>query len=619
MKRLLSCALSMLLIVGTAPHALAMMMPPPGIGMLPPPSAPVTFVAICPNYNGREYRMLTLNQGEPISALSAQLKNDLSVINCQIEQADPAGEPQYDFCPVTWDLSQTTDTTVPGRIEIHGTLTPGDNQSLATTLSSDITWQAVVKGKRAGGAEVLKDIIVNFLQNESIALGKKPSNRTTNAKCITSVPGEYFDCDFVWDFSTVSFNTAGKYTVTGAPSLPLGFALPQGYTAPTRTVVVMPDDAPDLSAALFDNVNGVINCKWLFALPNDKSVFGEYAVDKGEWLSDTAETYMSYKGFWGNSLTVHLNKLTEKTDYYFRIRYSDGGGEKLSNVLHVRLENKDFLLPSGAPPAFDIGGDRDAGDTGGTPLPPLTQPPPVIPTEPAPPTSVPVPPPTAVPPVQNPVPPVAVLPPETDAERQPVMEKVTENSTMLSGLRLSQLAALDDVVLFEKHGIAVELSSSLLTNLQLENDQILEVYIEKTENDGFSLDIYANGKAVDALPKTSVYMPYAANEGDELECIKPDGTFVANAYYEKESGTAHFELQESGKYQIRQIKAAPLQALPEELPEKPSEEPPQNPSYTADADAKEPQSVWPFILVVAALSVAIGISLYALILRRQHE
>ncbi|MEG0397404.1 MAG: hypothetical protein RR612_11795, partial [Oscillospiraceae bacterium] len=120
-------------------------------------------------------------------------------------------------------------------------------------------------------------------------------------------------------------------------------------------------------------------------------------------------------------------------------------------------------------------------------------------------------------------------------------------------------------------------------------------------------------------PKTSVYMPYAANEGDELECIKPDGTFVANAYYEKESGTAHFELQESGKYQIRQIKAAPLQALPEELPEKPSEEPPQNPSYTADADAKEPQSVWPFILVVAALSVAIGISLYALILRRQHE
>ncbi|MEG1366819.1 MAG: hypothetical protein RSC96_06330, partial [Oscillospiraceae bacterium] len=186
---------------------------------------------------------------------------------------------------------------------------------------------------------------------------------------------------------------------------------------------------------------------------------------------------------------------------------------------------------------------------------------------------------------------------------------------MLSGLRLSQLAALNNVVLFEKHGIAVELSSSLLTDLQLENDQILEVYIEKTENDGFSLDIYANGKAVDALPKTSVYMPYAANEGDKLECIKPDGTFVANAYYEKESGTAHFELQESGKYQIRQIHAAPLHTVPENPPEEP-----QNPSHTADAATNEPQSqsVWPFILIVAALSVAIGISIYALILRRQH-
>ncbi|MEG0617222.1 MAG: hypothetical protein RR508_06610 [Oscillospiraceae bacterium] len=628
MKKLLSLVITVFFVVCAAYPAFAMTMPPL-IGFDPPPSAVPTIITdICRDYNGRDiFQMLAIKQGESISALSPQLQNDLSYIDCLTDQIDENGQPVYYMCPVTWDLSRSTDTSLPGRIEIHGTLNYASNYTLISTLPNDIIWQAVVQGERASGAEVLSDINVSFLQNSPIPLGEEPKSKISTATCHTSIPGEYFNCDFVWDFSSVQINTAGKYTISGAPSLPLGFALPPNYVAPTRTIVVMPNDAPDLSSALFDNLNGYINCKWLFPLQKENNVKLEYAVNTEEWKQDLQSTYIVFNSYWGNSLNINLNALNEKTDYYFRIRYSEGSADKFSNTLHIRLENKDFLIPNAAPPSFDIGGDRDAGDTGGNVLPPLTQPAPSEPSEIAPPPLVPVsPPPLEISPVPpqdaiiTQAPPPIVKAPDDDLkpvyneEKPTVMEEVTENSTLISGTRLSQLTALSDVVLFEKHGIAVELSSSLLNNLHLTDDNILEVYIQKSENSGFNLAVFADGNAVDALPETTVYMPFDADDGDKLECVKTDGTFVSNAYYEKQNGTAQFELQEGGNYQVRHIKApvkAPLEAANEATS--------QTLNSTDNAVASESQSKLPVFTFIAIFGITIGACLYVFVLRRQNE
>ncbi|MEG2204172.1 MAG: hypothetical protein RRY21_03330, partial [Oscillospiraceae bacterium] len=368
-------------------------------------------------------RLLLLAPGEPLTALETNphLPHEL---DCLTDAVDSQGQPVSAWCPVTWELSETPDSMTPGRFSFFGTLKPPPGFELAQDFSGRVCHTAVITGERPLGPEMLESVADTDLSAMLLPLGQAPETyfNTTEVTCFTRVPGEYFFCPVVWDFHSVQQDVLGAYSITGVPELPTGFAPPPDFKPLTRSLIVMDANKVDLSAASFDPCTKLLDCHWIGAIAHETPVSLECAVGKGEWKPDDQE-FLFYNPHIGDFLSVRLERLALKTDYYFRIVYGAPGAQKTSNVLHVRLESWDFLDTEGSLPPFDISGDRDGGDLSGDPLPDLEQPAPGFDTD------------------------DASQPLQTTPPQAPPLEVVTPTSTTLSGARLCQLMAQAETVL----------------------------------------------------------------------------------------------------------------------------------------------------------------------------
>ena len=139
---------------------------------------------------------------------------------------------------------------------------------------------------------------------------------------------------------------------------------------------------------------------------------------------------------------------------------------------------------------------------------------------------------------------------QSPAVKAPVLERVTDISTTLSGIRLRQLAASSKTVLFEKKGIAVELFSSFLNTLSLGDEELLEVTIEQPQPDSFRLTVVANGKPVTELPDTTVRIPWKKSE-TMPECVDSTGSQKNPAVYSSETGMISCTIHSTGTFRLQ--------------------------------------------------------------------
>ncbi len=136
----------------------------------------------------------------------------------------------------------------------------------------------------------------------------------------------------------------------------------------------------------------------------------------------------------------------------------------------------------------------------------------------------------------------------SESMEETVWEVVTETYTAISGLRVSKLAMLGDMVLFEKQGVSVEIPSQLLLDLDLGEQELLEVTIERLRDDAFRLTVIADGMVLEEIGGTVVRLPWKSTESVSVECRDLEGTLVAEGMYRPEEEWIQFAITQPGTY-----------------------------------------------------------------------
>ena len=397
-------------------------------------------------------------------------------------------------------------------------------------------------------------------------------------------------CFINWDFSQLELSEAGLYpqstglyTISGMPDVTEYFVLSPDVEPFHFQLAVVSPDYIDLTASVLDGPDQVL-CL-LYCRPNDPSrVQVLRSEEDGPWQELSPGTDYLLES---DAITFYIGELAQDVTYRYQVCY-DGDGR--SNVLSVRRTGDEVLLETageGHPatgatvstpsptPSNDWGGDRDGGDWDDQDIPPISTPDPEpsesIPSQtptpqptaassprptasstPQPSLSAPLPsaPSPTVPPVSSDTPSPSPVHTNEPAEFRPSGES-GDTSTLLSGQQLEQMAenAPADTLLFEKDGVAAELSSQLLKELGLEAQELLEVTVERPAEDAFRLTVQASGATVTDIPGTTVRFPWTGT-AEGLVWVHLESGQKLPARYEAESGTVVCDLSAAGTYQL---------------------------------------------------------------------
>ena len=152
-----------------------------------------------------------------------------------------------------------------------------------------------------------------------------------------------------------------------------------------------------------------------------------------------------------------------------------------------------------------------------------------------------------------------------DKEQTPVMEQVTDTSTIITGARLRMLLeANPDSVLFEKKGITVEIPSAYLSALDLADHALFEVSIQKTDDYSFTLSIRIDGSEAGTLSESTVTMPFPFPDKDEakqLSLIHVGTGSKSQIQYLAPQNRASAKIYATGTYTLQQEDGQILEPL----------------------------------------------------------
>lgn len=329
----------------------------------------------------------------------------------------------------------------------------------------------------------------------------------------------------VWADPAPDTAQTGVVTVRGTAVLPEGVVLAEGMALPEveAPVSVQDPDRPELNCWYLDF--GCINFPWVGGGAKDE---GRVLLsrDGGPWTDGGSEAYCDGAG-------VHVAVRPLETGASYRLRAEwDGGGTGVFS----------FQWTGQVSGAGYQGGDRDGGDTDGNPASSITQPAP------------------------------------GGASHQdggePLLEEVTETSSLLSGLRVRMMRE-SGPVRFSKQGVTVTLSDAALDALALADDSRFFIELRRTE-EGFSLAAVLDGAALTALPDTAVLLP--CGTAGALTLLDAAGEAVCQGTGDGQ--TASFTVHETGRYAV---------AVPAAVPADPAE-PEENASASSEADQPEPDA-----------------------------
>ncbi|KXL52971.1 hypothetical protein CLNEO_15130 [Anaerotignum neopropionicum] len=491
---------------------------------------------------------------------------------------------------VIWDFS-TVDAETPGSYSAVGCISIPHGAILADGLESTLSISVQVVAPMLAmspGAITLTSFDEPY-RTDAVAFAVNTPQEVLDswfADCVAGfsgydADGNYYDLvSGAWSLDAVDTSTVGVYYVSTTPNLGTEYTLAEGVSLPRQlcAVSIQTPGEPDINCCVAGR--GFLHFPWVISAVQQEQL-DDFTVwlrqDDGEWssLSD---------GFLLVSDGLQLSQWIFISGSTYELKVTYPGGQ--TGVLSFQFDGELSIIDYS-------GGDRDGGDTNGSDTGSNTQPAPTTPHTPnnpqnkgshnsvketlVPPpvpeeatTQIPVPPTQSTPEysqaafshetegtvegtetcmafqqpgtaltVMNPVPNKIDTQQETVFQSQepasPVFESYSPTQTEISAMRLQDLCADGESVVFGSGNLTVSIPSSLLLALNLSDSDTLTVTLTQPKSNEILLAVAASGKSVMELAGTVLrlrYMPLWENS--EITVGNEAGEKITDISYDDE-------------------------------------------------------------------------------------
>ena len=143
-------------------------------------------------------------------------------------------------------------------------------------------------------------------------------------------------------------------------------------------------------------------------------------------------------------------------------------------------------------------------------------------------------------------------PPESADSKKPAFSEFFDETTdRISGTRfLMMLQTGEQRAVFSKQGITISIPKDALPE-GIQNEDQIEVIIQKDTDSGFSFSFSINGTVLNSLPDVSVMLPYPNNPAaDTLFLGDESGVEIPMTGYDDAAKAASFQISHTGTYTI---------------------------------------------------------------------
>mgnify|MGYP001103182809 CR=1 FL=1 len=356
-----------------------------------------------------------------------------------------------------------------------------------------------------------------------------------------------------WDFSGIDLNTVGLYHAAGRLTAPENtvFADRVDFPEITIPVSVQAPDRPDINCFLA--ARGNLYFPWVTPPGELDKISVWLSENNGSWNQLENGIYVGRE-----MLSIATRLLTPGSGYRLQVDY-DGGQTGILSFTYA-----DEIVLEGYHE-----GDRDGGDAGGNPPDTIIQPPPEdtddqddgFADRPS---------------TKPPKPPVTNdggmdsddsididkddFPSEqangdteedADSQNSAFSEFFDETTDRISGTRfLMMLQTGEQRAVFSKQGITISIPKDALPE-GIQNEDQIEVIIQKDTDGGFSFSFSINGTVLNSLPDVSVMLPYPNDPAaGTLFLCDESGVEIPMTGYDDTAKAASFQISHTGTYTI---------------------------------------------------------------------
>ena len=415
---------------------------------------------------------------------------------------------------VAWDFS-AIDQTTPGEYTAAGRIELPEGYAFGETVLQEL--QISVRVEEMPPA-VITSIEQWYPYTDAFAV--QQGSETETLENLFAFSPYYLECYaengtsytavVEWDFSGIDLNTVGLYHATGRLTAPANTAFAEGIAFPEISipVSVQAPGRPDINCFL--SARGNLHFPWVTPPGELDEISVWLSENNGSWNRLESGVYVSQE-----MLSIATRLLTPGSSYRLQVDY-DGGQTGILSFTYA-----DEIVLEGYHE-----GDRDGGDAGGNPPDTIIQPPPED---------------TAL-----------QQPPESADSKKPVFSEFFDETTdRISGtLFLMMLQTGEQRAVFSKQGITLSIPKDALPE-GIQNEDQIEVIIQKDTDGGFSFSFSINGTVLNSLPDVSVMLPYPNDPaagtlflGDE------NGVEIPMTGYDDAAKAASFQISHTGTYTI---------------------------------------------------------------------
>ena len=452
--------------------------------------------------------------------------------------------------PVAWDFS-AIDQTTPGEYTAVGRIELPEGYAFGETVLREL--QISVRVEEMPPA-VITSIEQWYPYTDAFAV--QQGSETEALENLFTFSPYYLDCYaengtsytavVEWDFSGIDLNTVGLYHAAGRLTAPANTAFAEGIAFPEISipVSVQAPGRPDINCFL--SARGNLHFPWVTPPGELDKISVWLSENNGSWNRLESGVYAGQELL---SIATHL--LTPGSSYRLQVDY-DGGQTGILSFTYA-----DEIVLEGYHE-----GDRDGGDAGGNPPDTIIQPPPED-------TAL-----QLLPAVQtivgalglavpdpawklsenrkDSVQSAMTVPQEVADSQNPVFSEFFDETTdRISGTRfLMMLQTGEQRAIFSKQGITISIPKDALPE-GIQNEDQIEVIIQKDTDGGFSFSFSINGTVLNSLPDVSVMLPYPNDPAaGTLFLCDESGVEVPMTGYDDTAKAASFQISHTGTYTI---------------------------------------------------------------------
>ena len=345
-----------------------------------------------------------------------------------------------------------------------------------------------------------------------------------------------------WDFSGIDLNTVGLYYATGRLTAPANTAFAEGIAFPEISipVSVQAPGRPDINCFL--SARGNLHFPWVTPPGELDEISVWLSENNGSWNRLESGVYVGQE-----MLSIATRLLTPGSSYRLQVDY-DGGQTGILSFSYA-----DEIVLDGYHE-----GDRDGGDGGGNPPDTIIQPPPEDTALQLPPEVQTI---VGASELNDPawklsenrkasVQSAMTVPQEAaDSQNSAFSEFFDETTDRISGTRfLMMLQTGAQRAIFSKKGITISIPKDALPE-GIQNEDHIEVIIQKDTDGGFSFSFSINGTALSSLPDVSVMLPCPNDPatGTWFLCDE-SGVEIPMTGYDDAAKAVSFQISHTGAY-----------------------------------------------------------------------